>query len=325
MAVRELQGYLADVRRRFQRFLNPDGSLKASAPAEATDEASDSVLKLLNFPPADEFATQIRDKARLVDTTLFRAHMFATPSLAGSLFRIANFCDPEVVMERLEETGRYNDLIDFLYGKKLHRQALELLQRFGQTENGPLSGPTRTVAYLQSLAPDQIDLVIEFGEWPLRANHELGMEIFVTDTENAETLPRPRVLEFLETVDLALAIRYLEHVIHEWNDLTPDIHQRLLILYLDQLTSNNEEEDWMDKFLTMLKESEQYSPAKMLDRLNREGGLNEPLTPRSHADVWQIPNFTKHEQFYSAKWASTDRHLRSTFSNSRTTKKQKSK
>ncbi|KAJ5787008.1 hypothetical protein N7457_001998 [Penicillium paradoxum] len=274
IAVRELQGYLADVRRRFQRFLNPDGSLKASAPVGATDEASDSVLKLLDFPSADEFATQIRAKARLVDTTLFRAHMFATPSLAGSLFRIANFCDPEVVMERLEETGRYNDLIDFLYGKKLHRQALGLLQRFGQTDNGPLSGPTRTVAYLQNLPPDQIDLVIEFGEWPLRANHELGMEIFVTDTENAETLPRPRVLSFLEKIDIALAIQYLEHVIHEWNDMTPDIHQQLLILYLDQLTSNNEQGEWKNKFLTMLKESEQYSPAKMLDRLDREEDPN---------------------------------------------------
>ncbi|CAG8946677.1 unnamed protein product [Penicillium salamii] len=268
IAVRELQGYLADVRRRFQRFLNPDGSLKATATTEAKDEASDSVLKLLDFPSTEEFSTQIREKARMVDTTLFRAHMFATPSLAGSLFRIANFCDPEVVMERLEETGRYNDLIDFLYGKKLHRQALELLKRFGQTDNGPLSGPTRTIAYLQNLPPDQIDLIIEFGEWPLRANHELGLEIFLTDTENAETLPRSTVLEFLETIDATLAIQYLEHVINEWNDLTPDIHQRLLVLYLDQLVSN--QGDWRDKFLTMLKESEQYSPAKMLDRLDRE-------------------------------------------------------
>jgi hypothetical protein len=250
--------------------------------------------------------------------------MFATPSLAGSLFRIANFCDPDVVMERLEETGRYNDLIDFLYGKKLHRQALELLQRFGKTDSGPLSGPTRTVAYLQNLPPDQIDLVIEFGEWPLRANHELGMEIFVTDTENAETLPRSRVLAFLEKIDITLAIQYLEHVINEWNDMTPDIHQRLLILYLDQLTSNNEQGKWKDKFLTMLKESEQYSPAKMLDRLNREGTLRTITTKQAHTDECQIPTFMKPELSYSAKWASIDRHSRFTFSNWRTTRKQKS-
>lgn len=270
-AVRELQGYLADVRRRFQRFLGQDGALKAPVPTEAKDEASASVLKLLDFPNPEEFLDALRSKARLVDTTLFRAHMFATPSLAGSLFRIANFCDPDVVMERLEETGRYNDLIDFLYGKKLHQQALGLLQRFGQEESGLLAGPTRTVAYLQNLPPDQIDLILEFAEWPIRENKELGMEVFLTDTENAETLPRPRVLEFLLGVDSKLAIQYLEHVIHEWNDLSPELHQRLLILYLDQLTAEKSDTETKRKFLEMLKESEQYSPAKILDRLNREG------------------------------------------------------
>lgn len=269
MAVRELQGYLADVRRRFQRFLNPDGSLKTQP--TAGEEASESVLKLLDCP--DDFATSIRAKARLVDTTLFRAHMYATPSLAGSLFRIANFCDPDVVIERLEETGRHNDMIDFLYGKKMHRRALELLQRFGQAESDDsipdtLRGPTRTVAYLQNLPPDQIDLILEFGEWPLHTSHELGMDIFLTDTENAETLPRHPVLAFLEGINSALAVQYLEHVIGEWNDMTPDLHQRLLVLYLNRLKDGKE---WKEKFLGMLKDSEQYSPAKMLDRLDRNG------------------------------------------------------
>lgn len=270
-SVRELQGYLADVRRRFQRFLGPDGSLKAPVPTEATDEASVSVLKLLDFPSEEEFLTTLCAKARLVDTTLFRAHMYATPSLAGSLFRIANFCDPDVVMERLEETGRYNDLIDFLYGKKLHRQALELLHRFGQEESGLLAGPTRTIGYLQNLPPDQINLILEFAEWPVRDNHELGMEIFLAETENAETLPRSRVLAFLEPIDPKLAIQYLEHVIHEWNDMSPDLHQRLLMLYLDRINADKTDTACKEKFLAMLRESEQYSPAKTLDRLNREG------------------------------------------------------
>ena len=243
MAVRELQGYLADVRRRFQRFLGPDGALKLPAPTEGTDEASASALKLLGFPAPENFLETIRDKARLVDTTLFRAHMYATPSLAGSLFRIANFCDPEIVMERLEETGRYNDLIDFLFGKKLHRQALELLYRFGKEESGLLSGPMRTAGYLQNLPPDQIDLILEFADWPMRTQPELGMEIFLAETENAETLPRQRVLSFLEGIDAKLAIQYLEHVIQEWNDLTPDLHQRLVVLYLDQITANKDGED----------------------------------------------------------------------------------
>ncbi|KAL2847450.1 HbrB-domain-containing protein [Aspergillus pseudoustus] len=289
LAVRELQAYLADVRRRFQRFLNPGGSLKVSdLPTSASnDEYTVSVMKLLGGTAneEDDFGEKLREKAKLVDTTLFRSHMYATPSLAGSLFRIANFCDPEVVMEKLEETGRHNDLIDFLYGKRMHRQALELLRKFGQAdsekETAPqLHGPQRMIAYLQHLPPDQIDLILEFAEWPIREEPGLGMEIFLTDTENAETLPRDTVLEFLQKIDVKLAVRYLEHVTGELNDLTPDLHQRLVSLYLDRLQQRKSDEDEFsseeeylecgEKFITMLKSSDQYSPSKILGRLDHD-------------------------------------------------------
>ncbi|OJJ72333.1 hypothetical protein ASPBRDRAFT_672276 [Aspergillus brasiliensis CBS 101740] len=289
LAVRELQRYLADVRRRFQRFLNPDGTLKVidATTDGANDALTDSVMKLLSIDQEGDYdlGEELREKAKLVDTTLFRAYMYAIPALAGSLFRIANFCDPDVVMEKLEETGRHNDLIDFLYGKKLHRQALELLRKFGQAddeeETAPqLHGPKRTVGYLQNLSPDHIDLILEFAEWPVRQEPELGMEIFLADTENAETLPRDRVLDFLQGIDVNLAVRYLEHIIGELNDMTPDLHQKLLILYLNRLKKHQAKEwefsslddyvKWQSKFLNMLKSSSQYSPAKILDRLDRD-------------------------------------------------------
>ncbi|RAK89866.1 HbrB-domain-containing protein [Aspergillus costaricaensis CBS 115574] len=277
LAVRDLQRYLADVRRRFQRFLNPDGTLKVvdATTDGANDALTDSVMKLLSIDPEGEYdlGEKLREKARLVDTTLFRAYMYAIPALAGSLFRIANFCDPDVVMEKLEETGRHNDLIDFLYGKKLHRQALELLQKFGQAdeeeETAPqLHGPKRTVNYLQNLSPDHIDLILEFAEWPVRQDPELGMEIFLADTENAETLPRERVLDFLQGIDVNLAVRYLEHIIGELNDMTPDLHQKLLVLYLERLKKHQAKE-WEFSSLDDYSSS-QYSPAKILDRLDRD-------------------------------------------------------
>ncbi|WEW57039.1 Vacuolar morphogenesis protein 6 [Emydomyces testavorans] len=294
-AVYELQGFLADIRRRLQRFLNPDGSVKLSDLRinGESDEFTKSVASILGISAHDEdvdIGKRLRDTASLVDTTLFRAHMYATPSLAGSLFRIANFCDPDVVMEKLEETGRYNELIDFLFGKKLHRPALERLRKFGQAEkeekSAPqLMGPKRTISYLQNLPPEMIDLILEFAEWPLRADPELGMEIFLADTENAETLPRNKVLDFLQGIDSKLAIRYLAHVIGELNDMTPDLHHRLLLLYLERLKKKTEDkeevkqaefkneedrEECKAKFLEMLRSSTQYSPARMLDRLPRD-------------------------------------------------------
>lgn len=247
------------------------------------------LLGLSKDAESPEFEEKLRETAKLVDTTLFRAHMYATPSLAGSLFRIANFCDPDVVMEKLEESGRHNELIDFYFGKKMHRRALELLRKFGQAgeeEDTPpqLRGPKRTVAYLQHLPPDMIDLILEFAEWPLRVHPELGMEVFLTDTEHAETLPRQRVADFLQGIDTILAVRYLEHVIEELNEMSPDLHQRLLLLYLERLMKHKdgewrfESEDaflaWREKLLEFLKSSSQYSPAKMLDRLPRDGELD---------------------------------------------------
>ncbi len=283
-AARALQGFLADVRRRLKPFFNNDQTLKDASEVQTFDRdaSSERTLEhLLDLPSLENIdrGQRLRDVASLVDTTLFRTHMYATPSLVGSLFRIPNFCDPGVVMEKLEETGRYNDLIEFLFGKRLHRQALERLQKFGRTEEGdedaaPSRGPARTVTYLQNLPPELIDLILEFAEWPLRTDPELGMQIFTADTENAETLPRERVLKFLEKIDTTLALRYLEHVVDELNDQTPELHQRLLTLYFDRLRqpsiSTAEKNELPSKFLTLLRTSTQYSPARLLGTLPRD-------------------------------------------------------
>lgn len=247
-AVRELQGFLADIRRRLQRFFDADQTVKNLSDQDW------AMLSDLEVTSVD----QLLETARLVDTTLFRAHMYATPSLAGSLFRISNFCDPDVVMEKLEETGRDNDLIEFLYGKKLHRQALEKLQKLGQSEDDA----SRIISYLQNLPPDSIDLIFEFSGWPMEKNPSLAMEIFTADTENAEMLPRTKVLTFLESVDKNLAIQYLEHIVNELNDLTPALHQKLLLLYVERLKTQIDD---MEKFLNLLRTSNQYSPGSILE------------------------------------------------------------
>lgn len=281
-AVRELQAFLADVRRRLQRFFNPDQTVRSlsdvqsAAQSEDIRQITEHLLGLSTLDDVD-LADKLLEVAKLVDTTLFRAHMYATPSLAGSLFRISNFCDPEVVMAKLEETGRYNDLIEFLYGKRLHRQALERLQKFGQAKeteevDPQLHGPARTVSYLQNLGPDLIDMILEFARWPLETEPEMAMEIFLGDTENAESLPREKVLAFLENIDKELALRYLEHVVDELNDMTPELHQRLVTLYLEDLKNQSlpNRDAHLDKFLTLLRTSNQYSPAKTLGLLPRD-------------------------------------------------------
>lgn len=283
-AVRELQAFLADVRRRLKRFFNEDNSLKTGEDVQvngSTDEADRVIAYLIGADMNEDLdrGQRLKEVATLVDTTLFRAHMYATPSLAGSLFRIANFCDPDVVMEKLEETGRYNDLIDFLFGKKLHRQALERLRKFGQAEEPPesapqLHGPSRTILYLQNLPPNMINLILEFAEWPIKQDRESAMEIFVGETENSENLDSGRVLKFLEEIDKGLAIQYLEHVIQELDDMSPELHQKLLMLYFERLKDISPEfSDYtavQEKFLDLLRDSTQYSPARLLGLLPKD-------------------------------------------------------
>lgn len=282
-ATEELRIFLVSARTKLQQFLNADGTLKLDngGPAEISHQEVNSLLVKQSAGSLADREQELRDTAKLLDTTLFRAYMFASPSLVGPLFRIDNFCDPDVVNEKLIETGRYNDLVDFFYGKKLHRPALELLKKFGERdeedEAAPqLAGPRRTVAYLQNLPSEMIDLILEFAEWPLRKDPELGMEIFLADTENAETLPRAMVLDFLQGINKKLTMKYLEHLIHELNDMTPEFHQRIVDLYIDGLKSNDfaSEMDraiWKEKTLDFLKQSQSYQPYKALRQLSSDG------------------------------------------------------
>lgn len=279
-AAEELRGFLVSVRTKLKKVLNPDGSLDRSRLENLPQIDNESIFVKLWFHGLTDHEQSLRT-AKLVDTTLFRAYMFVSPSFAGPLFRIDNFCDSDVVNEKLIEAGRYNDLVEFFYGKKLHRQALELLKQYGDVDEEhevapQLYGPQRTVSYLQSLPPEMIDLILQFAEWPLRKNPDLGMDIFLADTENAETLPRPKVLTYLEGINKKLATRYLEHIIHEMNDTTPDFHQRLVNIYIEGLKSNNfanddEKAAWKNKALDFLKTSNNYQAYKALGQLQRDG------------------------------------------------------
>ncbi|KIW01230.1 uncharacterized protein PV09_07273 [Verruconis gallopava] len=284
-AVNALFGFLAQSRVDLQKYLKPDGTLhhELPPPEERPKNYRPPFFEYIQIEGDDtkdvNWSEELLDVAKLVDTTLFRAYMLKQPRLIGSLFRINNFCDPLVVRDKLDETGRYAELIDFLHGKKLHREALEVLARFGKSEAGDtdipeeLKGPRRTIGYLQQLPPEMIDIILEFAEWPLKSQPEEGMQIFLADTENAETLPRHRVVEFLQGIDANLAVRYLEHIIFELNDLTPDFHQRLIDLYLDRLREKDgfdSEElrlDWRTRLEKILKSSSQYHRGRVFGRL----------------------------------------------------------
>ena len=282
IAINELCAFLAHTRVQLQRILNKDGTLKQPLqdPSQRPNDFLPSFHHFIVLGKEEgpvNWEKKILEVATLVDTTLFRAYMISKPTLAGPLFRLDNFCDPEVVNDKLYETGRYAELVDFLHGKKLHREALQLLAKFGKADESednagsPLRGPQRTVGYLQQLPPELIDLILEFAEWPLQVDTALGMEVFLADTKNAEELNRPRVVEFLHGIDPKLAVQYLDHVISDLNDMTPDFHQRLLDMYLEQFKTledeSSEKQHVLEKLQSFLRSSAQYNRARAFSKL----------------------------------------------------------
>ncbi|KAF2478979.1 vacuolar sorting protein 39 domain 2-domain-containing protein [Neohortaea acidophila] len=288
VAVWCLTSFLAQARIEVQKYLNPDGTLKENPPVLDPDTGQPAFANLL---PQDvivggtkdiDWQAELLQVAQLVYTSLFRSYMLASPSLAGSLFRIDNFCDPEVVQASLYESHRYNDLIDFLHGKKLHRQALEMLMKFGKGEaDGEvpegMQGPERTVAYLKQLPPELIDLILEFAAWPVREKPEVGMDVFLADTDNAERLPREKVLHFLADIDERLEVRYLDHIINELGDQTPRFHQQLVDCYLQELKSptigDDGKQDVRQKLEAFLRTSKEYKTDKTLAQLPTDDPL----------------------------------------------------
>jgi len=280
-ATEALQSFLAGTRARLNRVIDPEtGKLKPKKPENGSAEEAFKALLTSSRDESDrKLEQELRATFTLVDTTMFRVLMLIRPKLASSLFRIANFCDPDVVNKRLLEQNRYTELVDFFHGKKLHRKALQLLQQFGSGEEPheaapSLHGPERTVVYLQSLPPEMIDLILEFSEWTLRTKPELGMEVFTTDSENAETLPRDRVVDFLGSIDVGLEIRYLDHIITELNDMTPDFHNRLVELLVKRLKESRKGNDWdalMEKLVSFLGDSRQYGLRKAHGLLPKDG------------------------------------------------------
>ncbi|OAA64005.1 AvaB protein [Cordyceps fumosorosea ARSEF 2679] len=300
-AVLELNGYLAGTRARLQRVIDPATGLLKPRDAAPGEDATDRFLRMGQNETEAQLQEKLQGTFRLVDTTLFRAYMLSQPSLASSLFRIPNFCDPDVVNEKLVEQDRYNELIDFFYGKRLHREALALLVRFGAAakpdERAPelLHGPNRTIQYLQNMPPSEIDLILEHAGWALRVNPAFAMEIFTGDTENAETLPRERVAAFLRTMDTALERQYLEHVVMELEDSTPELHNRLVELYIAALEgtkrSDGEWESLMERFIKFLQAPNPvYSLGKAFSTIPR----NDPSFYEAQAVV--LSNMGQHKQ-----------------------------
>uniref|UniRef100_A0A8C9WIQ3 VPS39 subunit of HOPS complex n=1 Tax=Scleropages formosus TaxID=113540 RepID=A0A8C9WIQ3_SCLFO len=173
---------------------------------------------------------------QIIDTTLLKCYLHTNVALVSPLLRLENnHCHIEECEYVLKKAHKYSELI-ILYEKKgLHQKALQVLLDQSTKANSPLKGHERTVQYLQRLGSENLGIIFEFSPWVLKACPEDGLKIFTEDLTEVETLPRDKVLNFLKEGFKELAVPYLEHIIHVWEDTSPEFHNVLIQLYLEKV------------------------------------------------------------------------------------------
>lgn len=187
---------------------------------------------------------------QIVDTTLLKCYLHTSDALVASLLRLPdNNCHVEESEEALLKFNKLNELIILYQSKGMHRKALDMLtshcrvSQLKKETDSPSTSPSRgfshdrVIKYLQHLGPDQLDLIFEYSEWIIREHPEDGLRIFTEDFgSDTEHLPRQKVVEFFERINPTLTIPYLEHVIENWKDTSPTLHNLLLYKYRERVT-----------------------------------------------------------------------------------------
>uniref|UniRef100_A0A673LV91 Vam6/Vps39-like protein n=1 Tax=Sinocyclocheilus rhinocerous TaxID=307959 RepID=A0A673LV91_9TELE len=234
---------------------------------------------------------------QIIDTTLLKCYLHTNVALVSPLLRLENnHCHIEESEYVLKKAHKYSELI-ILYEKKgLHQKALQVLLDQSTKANSPLKGHERTVQYLQRLGVENLGIIFEFSPWVLKICPEDGLKIFTEDLTEVETLPRDKVLNFLKEGFQELAIPYLEHIIHLWDETRPEFHNVLIQLYLEKVQGlmkvylnslpegqtpvaagkeAGELGEYRNKLLSFLEVSSSYEPERLVSDFPFDGLLEE--------------------------------------------------
>ncbi|WFD24307.1 Vacuolar morphogenesis protein 6 [Malassezia equina] len=186
-------------------------------PLVANTEQRDTLARetLLDLPTtcvlSSLSAEQQQAMAHMVDTALVKVFLQTKPALVGPLCRVDNACDVDEVGPLLRSQGLRTELVALLRGKSLHADALHELQQ-ACMEDEREATIERLVAYLSSLGPEHVDLLLTHARWVVDHAPSYALSIFTCE-EHLTTLPARRVAMSLAAQDVALAQAYLARVL----------------------------------------------------------------------------------------------------------------
>ncbi|VDB94289.1 unnamed protein product [Peniophora sp. CBMAI 1063] len=270
-AIEPLLQYLPDRRAKLASALeafniSASESHMHSALAESSVE---NLYALPNSPLRSLTPEQLVRCAQVVDTALFKTYLIVRPGLVSALCRRENWCEVSEMEEMLKERAKFSELIYLYNGKKMHSQALDLLQKLSDDEVGMEDKLRPSISYLQRLGPEYLDQIFAHSRWVLEQDADLGFEIF---TSEEVALPKQQVASFLESINPKLCARFLEFLISERAEVDADYHDRLASLYLKMTIQAKKSgaEDWRtdyDKLLKYLDTTEHYRVDRIFSQL----------------------------------------------------------
>lgn len=178
--------------------------------------------------------SQTRDLAEIIDTALLKAYLRTNDALVAPLLRLPNHCHVRECEIVLQVNKKYIELVLLYKSKGLHQAALDLLCRMGQTPKGTnvLSGPQETIRYLKALGAQHLDLILHFSKWVMNTAPEESLAIFTEERAPEDQLPPAKIFEHIKAHAPRIAVAYLEYLIFERGDKTPQFHDELVHMYL---------------------------------------------------------------------------------------------
>ncbi|CCH46116.1 hypothetical protein BN7_5704 [Wickerhamomyces ciferrii] len=252
-AISYLINYLSDIRRKFNKVLGSQDN---------TIEFLDSKLNIESFTQGTYSINEIQSS---VDTALFKCYLELNSGLIGSLVRIDNYCDPDLVINTFKSKNMINELIDFYNKKSMHKQALELLFELSQDSKDPGA----IVSYIQkNLKNDHLDLILEYSDWCISISESWAIEIFINSLYS-ETFNKFKVWKYLNTKSINLEKIYLEFIIEELDEQSKILNTRLIEIYFELLSNDTKPESIYFNKLQKSLQFQNYDFLKTLEILSK--------------------------------------------------------
>lgn len=277
-AVNNLIVYLTDQRRIHSSFMTSSEEV----PSIGWKGVQLNVLDIYPGISKSVLKSQLGNLGAVIDTSLFLCYFYTKPMLLGPLLRLPNNrCDAKIVNDCLLKNlhnhtqqlqNFMRELLDFYYGRGLHRDALSMLKDLARESESKqdefdeyLRGPTLMINYLQKLTNEDLGLVFEFSGWILTHDGSKQLErsrlIFMNDSYECESYDNFKVSDFLTGILEKLGIKYLEWVMFESDVLeSGDRHEnvgkfetKLCLLYLKELKSSHYSDEVLRKNPTYAK------------------------------------------------------------------------